>query len=40
VLVGFIVSVMGFAMLWSRYASRGPLEWLMAKAIGIARHVR
>jgi uncharacterized membrane protein YeiB len=40
VLVGFIVSVMAFAMLWSRYGARGPLEWLMAKATGIARHVR
>ncbi|MGC9541296.1 DUF418 domain-containing protein [Streptomyces sp. UG1] len=40
VLVGFIVSAMAFAMLWSRYVSRGPLEWLMAKATGVARHVR
>ncbi|MFG2555867.1 hypothetical protein [Streptomyces sp. NPDC048581] len=31
---------MAFAMLWSRYVARGPLEWLMAKATGIARHVR
>lgn len=40
VLVGFSVSVMASATLWSRYCARGPLEWLMAKATGIARHVR
>jgi uncharacterized membrane protein YeiB len=40
VLLGFIAAVMVFATVWSRYASRGPLEWLMAKATGIARHVR
>jgi uncharacterized membrane protein YeiB len=40
VLVGFIAAVAVFATLWSRYATRGPLEWLMAKATGIARHVR
>lgn len=40
VLLGFIAAVMVFATVWSRYASRGPLEWLMAKATGVARHVR
>ncbi|AZQ39888.1 DUF418 domain-containing protein [Streptomyces cyaneochromogenes] len=40
VLVGFIVGVMAFAVLWARYFERGPLEWLMAKATGIARHIR
>ncbi|GAA3809058.1 heparan-alpha-glucosaminide N-acetyltransferase domain-containing protein [Streptomyces coacervatus] len=40
VLLGFIAAVAVFATLWSRYVSRGPLEWLMAKATGIARHVR
>ncbi|GAA2658974.1 hypothetical protein GCM10010307_75220 [Streptomyces vastus] len=40
VLLGFIMAVMVFATLWSRYVSRGPLEWLMAKASGVARHVR
>jgi uncharacterized membrane protein YeiB len=40
VLLGFIASVTVLATLWSRYVSRGPLEWLMAKATGVARHVR
>jgi hypothetical protein len=28
VLLGFIVAATAFAMLWSRFFSRGPLEWL------------
>ncbi|WP_328429588.1 DUF418 domain-containing protein [Streptomyces sp. NBC_00443] len=40
VLVGFVVAVTVCAVLWSRFFSRGPLEWLMAKATGVARHVR
>ena len=40
VLLGFIAAAMTFALLWSRYHPRGPLEWLMAKATGSARHIR
>ena len=40
VLLGFIAAVMVCATVWSRYVSRGPLEWLMTKATGIACHVR
>lgn len=40
VLVGVIVSGMAFAVLWARYVARSPLEWLIAKATGIARHIR
>ncbi|MFJ9590077.1 DUF418 domain-containing protein [Streptomyces acidicola] len=40
VLLGFIAAMTLFAVLWSRYFSRGPLEWLMAKGSGLARHVR
>ncbi|OIJ92698.1 DUF418 domain-containing protein [Streptomyces colonosanans] len=40
VLLGFIVVAMVFATIWSRFQQRGPLEWLMAKATGLARYVR
>ncbi|MGD3109910.1 DUF418 domain-containing protein [Streptomyces sp. YGL11-2] len=40
VLFGFMGAVMVFATVWSRFFRRGPLEQLMAKATGIARHVR
>lgn len=40
VLLGFILTVTLFAVLWSRFFPRGPLEWLMAKATGPARHIR
>jgi len=40
VLFGFIVTVTTFAIALSRYVSRGPMEWLMTKATGIARHVQ
>ncbi|WP_241777507.1 DUF418 domain-containing protein, partial [Streptomyces sp. CT34] len=40
VLFGFIGAVMAFATAWSRFFPRGPLEGLMARATGIARHVR
>lgn len=40
VLLGFITAVAVFAMAWSRFISRGPLEWLMSKATSLARHVR
>ncbi|MCN9243674.1 DUF418 domain-containing protein [Streptomyces sp. RY43-2] len=40
VLVGFILAAMAFATLWSRFQRRGPLEWLMTKATGLARYIR
>ncbi|MFE7766282.1 DUF418 domain-containing protein [Streptomyces sp. NPDC057438] len=40
VLLGFIASITVLATLWSRFFERGPLEWLMGKATGIARHIR
>lgn len=40
VLLGFIVAAMVFATVWSRFQQRGPLEWLMTKATGLARHIR
>lgn len=40
VLLGFIVSITLLATLWSRFFQRGPLEWLMGKATGIARRIR
>ncbi|MGW4043143.1 DUF418 domain-containing protein, partial [Streptomyces sp. NPDC004721] len=39
VLLGFIAAAMVFATVWSRFQQRGPLEWLMAKATGLARHI-
>ncbi|MFI9649131.1 DUF418 domain-containing protein [Streptomyces sp. NPDC052040] len=38
-LLGFIVSAAVFATLWSRFFRRGPLEWLMGRATGLARYV-
>lgn len=40
VLLGFIVSMTVLATVWSRFFQRGPLEWLMGRATGLARHVR
>ncbi|GGV02412.1 hypothetical protein GCM10010211_82200 [Streptomyces albospinus] len=40
VLLGFIAASVVFATVWSRFFRRGPLEGLMAKATGIARHIR
>ncbi|WP_405765345.1 DUF418 domain-containing protein [Streptomyces sp. NBC_01538] len=40
VLLGFIASVTVFATVWSRFFQRGPLEWLMGRATGIARRVQ
>jgi hypothetical protein len=40
VLLGFIASVTVLATLWSRFFQRGPLEWLMGRATGIARRVQ
>lgn len=40
VLLGFIASVAVLATLWSRFFQRGPLEWLMGRATGIARRIR
>jgi uncharacterized membrane protein YeiB len=40
VLPEFIVSITVFAIIWSCFFQRGPLEWLMARATGIARGIR
>ncbi|MGW7492948.1 DUF418 domain-containing protein [Streptomyces luteogriseus] len=40
VLLGFTVSVTVLATIWSRFFQRGPLEWLMGRATGMARHIR
>ncbi|MFC4464579.1 DUF418 domain-containing protein [Streptomyces xiangluensis] len=40
VLLGFLVAVTAFATLWSRRFRRGPLEWLLGKAIKAAELVR
>ncbi|WP_128376872.1 DUF418 domain-containing protein [Streptomyces cavernae] len=40
VLLGFIASVTVLATLWSRFFQRGPLEWLMGRATGIARRIQ
>lgn len=40
ILLGFIASVTVLATLWSRVFQRGPLEWLMGRATGIARRIR
>ncbi|WMD06768.1 DUF418 domain-containing protein [Streptomyces sp. FXY-T5] len=40
VLLGLIASITLLATLWSRFFQRGPLEWLMGKATGIARRIR
>ncbi|MFJ5899760.1 DUF418 domain-containing protein [Streptomyces sp. NPDC093064] len=39
VTLGFIAAAMVFATVWSRFQQRGPLEWLMTKATGLARHI-
>ncbi|MFE9311141.1 DUF418 domain-containing protein [Streptomyces sp. NPDC006706] len=39
VLLCFIAAAMVFATVWSRFQQRGPLEWLIAKATGLARHI-
>ncbi|MER6105084.1 DUF418 domain-containing protein [Streptomyces sp. NPDC001832] len=39
VLLGFIAAAMVFATVWLRFQQRGPLEWLMTKATGLARHI-
>ncbi|MFJ9003995.1 hypothetical protein [Streptomyces canus] len=33
------MSVTVLATLWSRFVQRGPLEWLMGRATGIARRI-
>ncbi|MER5225011.1 DUF418 domain-containing protein [Streptomyces flaveus] len=40
VLLGFIASVTVLATVWSRFFQRGPLEWLMGRATGIARRIQ
>ncbi|MET9454417.1 DUF418 domain-containing protein [Streptomyces canus] len=40
ILFGLIASVTVLATLWSRFVKRGPLEWLMGRATGLARHIR
>ncbi|MFF5365216.1 DUF418 domain-containing protein [Streptomyces scabiei] len=40
VLLGFIASITILATLWSCFFERGPLEWLMGKATGMARRIR
>ncbi|MGI5194080.1 DUF418 domain-containing protein [Streptomyces sp. CA-288835] len=40
VLLCFIASVTVLATLWSRFFQRGPLEWLMGRATGLARRIR
>ncbi|MDQ0752425.1 hypothetical protein QF034_006656 [Streptomyces africanus] len=39
-LLGFIASVTVLATVWSRFCRRGPLEWLMGRATGIARRIQ
>ncbi|MGW0762584.1 DUF418 domain-containing protein [Streptomyces sp. NPDC002814] len=40
ILLGFIASVTVLATLWSRFFQRGPLEWLMGRATGLAHRIR
>lgn len=40
VLPGFIVSITVFAVIWSRFFRKGPLEWLMGRATQVARRIR
>ncbi len=40
ILLGFITSVTVLATVWSRFFRRGPLEWLMGRATGIARRIQ
>ncbi|MGY1495087.1 DUF418 domain-containing protein [Streptomyces sp. QTS52] len=39
ILLGFIASVTVLATIRSRFFPRGPLEWLMRRATGIARRI-
>ncbi|GHE91179.1 transporter [Streptomyces longispororuber] len=39
VLLGFVAGVTGFAVLWSRFFRRGPLEWLLWRATKVADRV-
>ncbi|MFJ8596418.1 DUF418 domain-containing protein [Streptomyces sp. NPDC093598] len=39
ILLGIIASITVLATLWSRFFQRGPLEWLMGKATGLARRI-
>jgi uncharacterized membrane protein YeiB len=34
------VSITVFAVIWSRFFRKGPLEWLMGRATQLARRVR
>ncbi|MFG2131801.1 DUF418 domain-containing protein [Streptomyces sp. NPDC048751] len=40
ILLGFIASITVLATLWSRFFQRGPLEWLMGRATGMARRIQ
>ncbi|EFL31920.1 conserved hypothetical protein [Streptomyces viridochromogenes DSM 40736] len=40
ILLGLIASVTVLATLWSRFFRRGPLEWLMGRATGLAHRIR
>ncbi|MGI3197749.1 DUF418 domain-containing protein [Streptomyces sp. GLT-R25] len=40
ILLGFIASVTILATIWSRFFQRGPLEWLMGRATGVARRIQ
>ncbi|KND27957.1 DUF418 domain-containing protein [Streptomyces acidiscabies] len=40
ILLGFIASVTALATLWSHFFPRGPLEWLLGKATGLARRIQ
>ncbi|GAV37515.1 DUF418 domain-containing protein [Streptomyces acidiscabies] len=40
ILLGFIASITALATLWSHFFSRGPLEWLLGKATGLARRIQ
>ncbi|KUL43519.1 DUF418 domain-containing protein [Streptomyces regalis] len=40
ILLGFIASVTVLATIWSRFFQRGPLEWLMGRATGIAGRIQ
>ncbi|WP_435849591.1 DUF418 domain-containing protein [Streptomyces tibetensis] len=40
ILLGFTASVALLATIWSRFFQRGPLEWLMGRATGVARRIQ
>ncbi|GAQ50612.1 DUF418 domain-containing protein [Streptomyces acidiscabies] len=40
ILLGFIASITALATLWSHFFPRGPLEWLLGKATGLARRIQ